>query len=58
MRENSPLRHFMDKEKREKLEAKGWRVETVGEFLELTTKEIEFIELRLREADKNKKRQS
>ena len=37
----------MDKEKRKKLEAKGWRVTTVAEFLELTPEEERLIELRL-----------
>ena len=37
----------MNKEKREKLEVKGWKVTTVAEFLELTPEEERIIELRL-----------
>ena len=37
----------MNKEKRAKLEANGWKVGTVAEFLELTPEENEFIETRL-----------
>ncbi len=37
----------MDKKKRKRLEAKGWRVTTVAEFLELTPEEERLIELRL-----------
>lgn len=37
----------MDKEKRKKLEAKGWKVTSVAEFLELSPDEASLIELRL-----------
>lgn len=37
----------MDKEKRKKLEAKGWKVTSVAEFLELSPDEESLIELRL-----------
>jgi len=37
----------MDREKRKRLEAKGWKVTTVAEFLELTPEEERLIELRL-----------
>ncbi len=37
----------MDKAKRKRLEAAGWKFETVEEFLQLTPDEAELIELRL-----------
>ncbi len=37
----------MDKEKRKHLEAKGWKVASVSEFLELNPEEESLIELRL-----------
>ncbi|MEH1837297.1 MAG: helix-turn-helix transcriptional regulator [Nostoc sp.] len=37
----------MDKAKRERLEAKGWKVGTVSEFLELTPQETTLIEIKL-----------
>lgn len=37
----------MDQAKRERLEAKGWRVGTVSEFLELTPEEATLIEIKL-----------
>ena len=37
----------MDEIKRQKLEAAGWKVGTVEEFLELSTPETELIELKL-----------
>jgi DNA-binding XRE family transcriptional regulator len=37
----------MDRAKRERLEAKGWRVGTVSEFLELTPEETILIEIKL-----------
>ena len=37
----------MDNEKRAKLEAKGWKVGTVTEFLELSPEQSAIIELRL-----------
>ncbi len=41
----------MNKAKRLKLEAKGWKVGTVEEFLELTPEESAYIELKLKLAD-------
>ena len=37
----------MDAEKRKRLEAKGWKLGTAAEFLQLTPEEEKFIELRL-----------
>lgn len=37
----------MDKAKREHLEAKGWTVGTVADFLELTPEELALIEIKL-----------
>jgi len=37
----------MDKAKREQLEARGWKVGTVAEFLELTPEESALIEIKL-----------
>ncbi|MEW5987331.1 MAG: helix-turn-helix transcriptional regulator [Chloroflexota bacterium] len=37
----------MDKDKRERLQAQGWKVGTVAEFLELTPEESALIEIRL-----------
>ena len=38
----------MDKEKRKKLKAKGWRIGSVAEFLKLTPDEEKAIELQLK----------
>jgi hypothetical protein len=38
----------MRKEKRERLEAKGWKVGSVEEFLELSPEEAAYIEMKLR----------
>jgi DNA-binding transcriptional regulator YiaG len=38
----------MRKSKKERLEAKGWRVGTVEEFLELSPEEAAYIEMKLR----------
>jgi predicted XRE-type DNA-binding protein len=38
----------MREDKKKRLEAKGWRVGTVTEFLELSPEEEEYIELKLR----------
>ncbi len=38
----------MRKEKRERLEAKGWKVGTVEDFLELSPEEAAYIEMKLR----------
>ena len=37
----------MDEEKRKRLAAKGWKVSSAAEFLELTPDEESLIELRL-----------
>ena len=37
----------MNKEKHRKLEASGWKIGSVDEFLELSQEEAEFIELKL-----------
>ena len=37
----------MDKRKRELLEARGWKVGDVREFLELSEEELEYIEIKI-----------
>ncbi len=37
----------MDKAKKKRLEAKGWKVESVKEFLKLSPEEAAYIELKL-----------
>ena len=37
----------MDRNKKDRLEAAGWRVGTAQEFLELTPEEASFVELKL-----------
>ena len=37
----------MDNSKRERLEAKGWKIGTVAEFLELTPEEAALVEIKL-----------
>ena len=37
----------MDKAKRQRLEAKGWKVGSVNEFLGLASEEVAYIELKL-----------
>ena len=37
----------MDKRKRSRLEKSGWKVGTVGEFLNLSPKEVTIVEVRL-----------
>lgn len=37
----------MEHAKRQKLEAAGWKVTTVAEFLDLSPEEMELIEIRL-----------
>ncbi|HIK32583.1 MAG TPA: helix-turn-helix transcriptional regulator [Oscillatoriales cyanobacterium M59_W2019_021] len=37
----------MDRSKKERLEAKGWKIGTVAEFLELTPEENALIEIKL-----------
>lgn len=41
----------MDKEKKARLEAHGWRVGSTEEFLGLTSQETAYIELRLKLSD-------
>jgi predicted XRE-type DNA-binding protein len=41
----------MDKEKKARLEARGWRVGTAEEFLGLTPEEAAYVELRLKLSD-------
>ena len=41
----------MDKEKRARLEARGWKVGSTQEFLGLTPEETSYIELRLKLSD-------
>ena len=41
----------MDKEKKARLEAHGWRVGTVEELLGLTSEEAAYVELRLKLSD-------
>lgn len=38
----------MDKKKRARLEAAGWRFSTVKDFLNLTDEEMEYIELKVK----------
>ena len=38
----------MRRSKKQSLEQKGWKVGTVQEFLDLTTEEVAYIELKLR----------
>lgn len=38
----------MDRTKKQKLEAKGWKISTVDEFLGLTSEESAYIELKLK----------
>ncbi|MBD2180038.1 transcriptional regulator [Planktothrix sp. FACHB-1355] len=47
----------MDRAKRERLEAKGWKVGTVSEFLELTPEETALIEIKLALSRSLKERQ-
>src|SRR6266571_3149778 len=42
---------MMRRSKRERLEAKGWRLGTAQEFLGLSNEETAYVELRLRLAD-------
>ncbi len=46
----------MRKEKRERLEGKGWKVGTVKEFLGLSNEEAAYVELRVRLADNLRRR--
>ncbi len=41
----------METKKRERLEAHGWKVGSVGEFLDLTADESAYIELRIKLSD-------
>ena len=44
----------MRSEKKKRLEAKGWRVGSAGEFLGLSTQEQDLIDIRLRLADRRR----
>ncbi len=46
----------MNKEKREKLEAKGWKIGSAAEFLNLSPEENSVVELRLALSNALKKR--
>ncbi|PPT11280.1 putative transcriptional regulator [Geitlerinema sp. FC II] len=46
----------MDKDKRDRLEAKGWAIGTVSEFLELTPEESILVEIKLALSQSLKKR--
>jgi len=46
----------MDKRKREKLAKKGWKVSSVAEFLDLSTEEISYIEMKLALSEKLRER--
>jgi DNA-binding XRE family transcriptional regulator len=46
----------MREEKRRRLEAKGWKVGTTGEFLGLSNEEVAYVELKLRLAESLKTR--
>ena len=46
----------MDKAKRKRLEAKGWKVGSVAEFLGLTPEESRYIELKLALSDHLRRR--
>ncbi|MFH1218904.1 MAG: helix-turn-helix transcriptional regulator [Candidatus Eisenbacteria bacterium] len=46
----------MRESKRKRLEAKGWRVGNVADFLSLSPEEAAFVELKLRLADRLKER--
>ncbi|MBI4278810.1 MAG: XRE family transcriptional regulator [Armatimonadetes bacterium] len=46
----------MRKERKERLEAKGWKVGTAREFLGLSDEEAAYIELKLRLAESLRKR--
>jgi DNA-binding XRE family transcriptional regulator len=46
----------MRKSKRDRIEKKGWRVGTPGDFLGLSTEEIAYIEIRLRLSESLRRR--
>ncbi|WP_234016957.1 transcriptional regulator [Nostoc sp. 'Lobaria pulmonaria (5183) cyanobiont'] len=46
----------MDQAKRERLESKGWKIGTVSDFLELTSEETIFVEIKLALSQNLKKR--
>lgn len=48
----------MREDKKKRLEARGWRVGTVTEFLGLSPEEEEYIELKLRLADGFRRRRA
>nr|WP_235335330.1 helix-turn-helix transcriptional regulator [Aphanizomenon flos-aquae] len=41
------MSNVMDEAKKERLESKGWKIGTVSDFLELTTEESIFVEIKL-----------
>jgi hypothetical protein len=41
----------MDKSKRERLEAKGWKVGSAYDFLEMPAEEISYVEVKLTLSD-------
>jgi alkylhydroperoxidase/carboxymuconolactone decarboxylase family protein YurZ len=47
----------MDEQKRKRLEAKGWKVGTVAEFLDLTPEESTLVEIKLALSRNLKERQ-
>jgi len=47
----------MEQSKREYLEAKGWKVGTVAEFLELTSEETALVEIKLVLSRSSKKKE-
>ncbi|MDD1416169.1 hypothetical protein MEN41_16535 [Dolichospermum sp. ST_con] len=47
----------MEKIKKELLEAKGWKVGTVAEFLELTPEEAALVEIKLALTRSSKKKE-
>ena len=46
----------MRKTKKDRLEKKGWKVGTVDEFLDLTSEELAYIEMKLRLSENLRKR--
>ena len=46
----------MRKTKKERLEKKGWKVGSVDEFLDLTSEELAYIEMKLRLSENLRKR--
>lgn len=46
----------MNESKRKRLEAKGWKIGTVEEFLQLSSEEAAYVEMRIRLSNGLKKR--